>query len=275
MQWMACAQDSIPADALPQIARHASNFWQSASLSFARETLHQKALTLPKRKLRIGVKATQKLQPELKDREIISFYALSSFRSTPEALHEFRQVLSIDGKSTVLEDRALERFRNILGSRDDRAKTELQEDFAQANLTVAATDFGQLILLFTKANLSKYTFQLDSPVFIGADRATVIRFQQSGGQAALRIEEPGKEVKQPLLGELWVRQNDYLPLRITLTSRRQLESREVRDEARVDYTVNAAGGVLPASVVYRRYVNDQLTVENISEYSNWQPVKPK
>lgn len=269
------AQNAAIAQALPQIARQASNFWSAAGLYMARETLHQKALTMPKRKIRFGHKATQPVQPEFKDREIISYYALSNFRATPEALHEFRQVLSVDGNPVMPEDKALQRFRNILASKDDRAKGELQQDFEQANLSVAATDFGQLMLLFTKANLSKYSFEPDSAALIGADRALVIRFRQSGGQEALRIEEPGSQDKRPLMGQLWVRESDDQPLRITLTASRKLEKREVRDEARVDYAPNAAGTALPASVVYRRYVDNELTVENISQYSDWQPVKAK
>lgn len=261
--------------ALPKIARQASNFWGSATLYYAREILHQKALTLPKRKLRVGRKATEPPKPEFRDREIISYYALSSFRATPEALHEFRQVLSVDGKPVMPEEKALGRFRKILGSNDDRAKSELQEDFEQANLEVAATDFGQLVLLFTKANLSKYSFEAGAPAFIGADRAMVLGFRQSGGQESLHIEEPGKQDKQPLRGQLWVRESDYEPLRITLTAVRTIESKQVRDEARVDYATNASGSSLPASVVYRRYVGDQLIVENISQYSEWQPVKAK
>jgi hypothetical protein len=269
------AQETIPSETFLQIARHASKFWQDASGYFCRETLHQKALTLPKRKLRIGRQATEQVKPEFKDREIVSYYALGNFRATPEALHEFRQVVLVDGKPIIPEGKALQRFRTILMGNDDRAKTELQQDFEQANLAVAATDFGQLILLFTKANLAKYIFERDTPALIGADRTLVIKFRQSTGQEALRIGEPGKQVKQPLSGKLWVRESDYQPLRITLTATRHLESDEIRDDATVDYAPTAAGAVLPASVVYRRYVDNDLKVENVSQYSDWQPVNAK
>jgi hypothetical protein len=269
------AQDTLAPEVLPQIARQASKFWQGASGYLCRETLHQKALILPKRKLRIGRKATEPVKPEFKDREIISYYALSAFRTTPEALHEFRQVFLVDGKPTIPEAKALQKFRAILGSKDDRARAELQGDFELANLAVAATDFGQLILLFTKANLGKYIFERDSPALIGADRAIVITFRQSTGQEALRIGEAGKQVRQPLSGKLWVRESDYQPLRITLTATHQLDTEEVRDEASVDYAPTAGGGVLPASVVYRGYIDNELKVENVSQYSDWQPVNAK
>jgi hypothetical protein len=82
-------------------------------------------------------------------------------------------------------------------------------------------------------------------------------------------------VKKPLSGQLWVRESDYQPLRITLTATRQLESEEIRDEASVDYAPTAAGAVLPASVTYRRYVDNELKVENVSQYSDWQAVNAK
>jgi len=269
------AEETIPGETLAQISRHASRFWQAASGYFCRETMHQKALILPKRKLRIGRKATEPVKAEFKDREIVSYYALGSFRITPEALHEFRQVFLVDGKPVIPEAKALQRFQAVLASNDDRAKTELQEDFQQANLAVAATDFGQLILLFTKGNLGKYIFERDTTALIGADRAMVIKFRQSTGPEALRIGEPGKQVNQPLSGKLWVRESDYQPLRITLTATRHLETEEILDEATVDYAPTAAGSVLPASLVYRRYVDGELKVENVSQYSDWQPVNAK
>jgi hypothetical protein len=128
--------------------------------------------------------------------------------------------------------------------------------------------------LFTRANLGKYNFERDTPALIGADRTIVIKFRQSTGQESLRIGEPGKQVRQPLSGELWVRESDYQPLRITLTATRQLESEEIRDEARVDYAPTAAA-MLPASVTYRRYVDNEMKVENVSQYSGWQAVKGK
>jgi hypothetical protein len=60
-----------------------------------------------------------------------------------------------------------------------------------------------------------------------------------------------------------------------LTASRRLESDEIRDEASVDYAPTATGAVLPASVVYRRYINNEMKVENVSQYSDWQPVNSK
>jgi len=271
----AFAQDTLVTQALPQIAKQASRFWQTAPGYVAKETLKQKAAVKPKRKFRIGGGAVDPPKPELKDREIVSYYAISSFRSSPEALHEFRKVVSVDGKPAAPEGTALEKFRATLASSDDRARKVLQANFDKTGLAIAAIDFGQLILLFTKPNLQKYTFESHSTGLIGADRAVVIAFRQNTGAESFRIVEAGKQMNEPLSGELWVRDSDFTPLRITLTVSRREQFEEIRDEARVDYELKAGGTLLPASVVYRRFRSDELTVENVYEYSDWQPLRAK
>jgi hypothetical protein len=271
----AAAQDALISQALPQIAKQASKFWQNAPAYMAKETLKQRAAVQPKRKFRMGGGAIDPPKPELKDREIVSFYAISSFRTAPEALHEFRQVVSVDGKPVAAEAGILEKFRATINTADDRPKKALQADFEKTGLTIAATVFGQLIILFTKNNLEKYTFEPKSTGLIGADRAIVIAFRQNNGEESFRIVEAGKQVNEPLSGELWVRDSDFMPLRMTLNATRRDGHEIIRDEARVDYELKANGMLLPAAVVYRRFRNDELSVENVYEYSDWQPLKAK
>lgn len=259
---------------LAATARAASQFWKSAPGYMARETLHQKALTLPKKRLRIGAAAAEPPKPEFTHREIVSYYALASLRSAPEALRELRQILAVDGKSSLDDAAGRAKFRAILNSNDDRAKKLLLDDFEKTGLSVAATDFGQLVLLFTEANLSKYIFGLPEEGFVGAERSKVFPFRQKAGIEALRISEAGKQAREPLSGKLWVRASDQVPLRISLTSARREGSKNIRDEARVDYTPGAGRLILPASVSYRRFVNDELQVESIYQYSEWGPVNP-
>jgi hypothetical protein len=269
------AEDPLVARALPEIAKLASDFWHSAPDFMARETMKQKALSVPKRHVRIGAKATEPTKPTMKDREIVSYYAISFFNARRESLHEFRQIVSVDGKDSTASAEALAKFRATLDAKNDKAKQSLLDNFEKATLSVAATDFGQLVLLFTRANLPKYNFDLKPRQQVGADRALVIAFQQNAGGEALRITEPGRKVNQPLSGELWVRESDYQPLRITLTSTHLDEGDEIRDEARVDYAPRPGSIFLPASVTYRRYLKNTMIVENIAEYSDWRPVNKK
>ncbi len=269
------ADDSTLDQALREIARLASTFWHSAPDFMARETLNQKALTLPKRRFRVGASAVEPPKPEFTHREIVSYYALSSFHAAPEALHEFREIIAVDGRTVTDADRARDKFRETLNAADDKAKKALLAEFEKTSLAVTATDFGQLVLLFTKANLGKYSFESRGSALVGVDRAMVIDFRQSAGGEALRVAEPGKEVREPLAGQIWVRESDHAPLRITLNAGRRKRSERIRDEARVDYEPKSDGTFLPVSVVYRRFVNDDLHVEAIYQYTEWQPVNRK
>jgi hypothetical protein len=268
------AQDDGLTLVLAEVARVATTFWHRAPDYVARETLNQKALTLPKRKFRAGASAMEPPKPEFGHREIVSYYALSSFRTSPEALHEFREMVSVDGQN-ITGDNAADKFRTILNGGDDKAKKALLEGFEKTSLSVAATDFGQLILLFTKANQGKYNFRVQSSALVGADLALIVDFSQSAGGEALRVSEPGKEMREPLTGQIWVREAGFMPLRITLRTAHLEQSRTIRDEARVDYEPRADGMILPVSTVYRRFVNDELRVEAIYRYSDWQTVTKK
>lgn len=110
---------------------------------------------------------------------------------------------------------------------------------------------------------------------VGADRALIIRFKQTSGNDSLHISDAGKKVRRPLEGELWVREGDYLPLRITMTAQHLEDKAEIRDEARVEYAPLQSGLVLPAAVTHRRYVADKLYTENIYQYSDWQGADAK
>ena len=261
--------------ALSQIASHASQFWHSAPGYTARETLQQKAIVPSRRRLRIGQAALEPPKPAFRDREIVSYYGFSSYKAAPEALHEFRRVISIDGKPRADAAAARAGLQNVLLSSDDRKKRSLLEEFQKDGLGSAAIDFGQLILLFTRSNLPKYSFELAAEGMVGADRALIITFRQLAGNDSLHISEAGKNIRRPLQGELRLRESDLLPLRVALTSEHDEAGLPIRDNATVEYTPSPSGLILPAAVAYRRYVNDQLRVENVYQYSDWQPVSEK
>jgi hypothetical protein len=268
------AEDARLGQVLAEVARAAATFWHTAPEYIARETLSQKALTLPKRRLRTGSGALEPPKPEFGHREIGSFYVLSSFRTSPEALHEFREVVSVNGEAPP-GDSNPDRLRNAVATQDDKTKKALAHEFDRSSLAVTATDFGQLILLFTKSNQGKYDFSLHGLALVGADRAMILDFSQRAGAEAFRVTEPGRDVREPLTGQIWVREAGFVPLRITLATSRHDRSKTIRDEARVDYEPKGDGMVLPVSIVYRRFVNEELSVEGIYAYTDWRPLNLK
>lgn len=255
--------------ALHQIAKQASNFWRSAPSYVARETLKQKAIVPSRRKLRIGKAAEQPRTPSFKDREIVSYYGFSSYRAAPEALHEFRCVVAIDGK-TVAEDRAARtKLAYILESNDDGRKRALSQEFQKDGLGNSAIDFGQVVLLFTQSKLHQYSFEMRPSGLVGAEPALTLAFRQTAGRESLHITEAGKKVERPIEGELTVTEEDYRPLKVTLISKHWASNTDIRDHATVEYAASRSGLMLPVSVSFRRYFNDELYAESVAQYSDW------
>jgi hypothetical protein len=250
---------------LQKVAAAAARFPVTAIHYSARETLQQKAAAPAKTKhgMRVGGSAAQPVH--LDQREIVSWYGFSAPRGAPQALMEYRKPAATSSADEFLRE---------LRAAGDREKEKLRQDFEKQGLHGAATDFGQLLLLFSKTKQSEYAFSLGSSERIGADQAQVIHFEQRTGDAALKIAEGRRRIKEPLAGELWIRESDGAPLRITLKALRRQGDREVRDEARVEYDSLASGVILPAAVVHRRFVNDEMAGEDVYRYSDWHADKP-
>ncbi len=266
-------QDARVTEALFRLTNEASRLWQTAPAFIAREKVNQKVLARNRSHFRIGADAV-KAEPMFQTREIQSFYGFGTLPGAPEALREFREMYAVDGSPVEDENKARAKFVATMTGGDGASKQALITEFEKTCVAGSATDFGQLILLFTKTNVGKYTYALTGDTRLGVDTAWLIQFKQQAGSQSLHIAEGRKKISEKLNGEVWVRQGDYLPLRIVLTSTRKHDKNEVRDEAKVDYTV-VSGALLPAALVYRHFLNDEMVLESIYRYSDWQPVAPK
>jgi len=255
---------------LSRLGEEAEVFARMAPDMVAQETLKQRARKMPRRfRPRLGNSAVQPPKPQYRTREIVSEYGYSMFRQAPGVLHEFRQVVSVDGRRIASVEGARRTLSRGLRSEDDRLKKRMLEDFEKHGLTGAAADFGQVILLFGKRRLAEYAFSISGAGRIGADAALILSFQQTGGAGSLLIFDRRSALHQPLEGEIWVRQPDPLPLRIVLRSTRKEADAVIRDEARVDYVVSPHGALAPVSVVHRQLAGDELVVENLFQYSSF------
>ncbi len=253
---------------LARVAEEAEVFRQTAPKLLAQETLRQRALERPRRfRPRIGQAAAEPLKPEYRTREIVSEYTYGSFRDSPGVLHEFRQVVSVDGRALTAPSRARQKLTRGLQSADDRAKRRMLEEFERHGLRTAAADFGQLLLVFSRSRLHQYSFAWEGTARVGAEAAVIVRFRQMAGEGALTIFERGRTIRASLEGQLWMRDPDGLPLRIVLEATRQEDGQRVRDQATVEYVMSPHGVVVPASVLRRRFVGDVLMVEDVFQYS--------
>jgi hypothetical protein len=267
------APGSAPADErvramLARTAEEATVFAQAAPDLVARETFEQRVLHLPRRfRPRLGG-TTQPPKPQYRTREIVSEYGYANFRDSGD-LHEFRQIVSVDGRQVAGAAKARETLAAGIRSADDRRKKRMLEDFQRHGLTSAATDFGQLILLFRSRNMADFRFAYQGSDRIGADPVEVLSFQQIGGKESLMILERRKAIRQPLEGQIWLRKPDLLPLRIVVKSIRKEREQPLVDEAAVDYVLSSHGILVPVSVIHRQFTGRELTVENIFRYSSF------
>ena len=252
---------------LRRVAEEAEIFAQAAANLTAEETLQQRARKHPRRfRPRLGAGATQRPKPEYQTREIVSEYGFTVFKEAPGAIHELRQVVAVDGRRIASREEARRALARGVVSEDDRVKQRMLEQFRKYGLSEAAADFGQLILLFAVRRQADYYFRVTRTERLGADEAVVVEFQQKAGDGSLLIFQGKTAIHQRLDGEIWVRQGDWLPLRITLRSSRQVEKLAIRDEAGVDYVMSQHGVLAPASVVHRQWAGQELVVEDLFRY---------
>jgi hypothetical protein len=257
---------------LSAVVKQASLFWEAAPNFTAHETVTQKAVVRQRRTVHFRQLEPPPDRKNLKEEAMASYYGFSALSTAPEALREFRRIISVGAKQVENPAAAREKLERVLAAKDDGGKQALRRAFEKENPRGAAIDFGQLILLFIRSRMAEYSFAFGRAAMLGKDAAQVVSFQQTEGSGAIRISEPGRKLRIPLHGELWVRQDDDRVLRITLTVGRNDEDIAIRDEASVDYLPNPSGAILPGSVLYRRFLNDKLYFENTYQYSDWRAI---
>jgi hypothetical protein len=254
-----------------RLSEEAAVFSQQAPNIIAQETLRQRALKPPQRGFhpKIGKAATEPAKPEWQQRDLVSEYGFAKFSSG--SVHEMRRVVTVDGRAVEKSDQALDALARSITSTSDEQKRAALQEFEKLGLRGAATDFGQLLLMFGRTQIPKYEFDVKGSGLLGAEQALIFRYKQMEGKEGLTIFEGDKPapVHQRLEGEIWARQSDYLPLRITLVSVRGKAMYGIRDEAQVDYILTSYGFLAPASVVHRELRSTGLVAENVFQYSSF------
>jgi hypothetical protein len=259
------AQTLPLADILSRVSEEAEVFRQVAPKTLAEETLQQRSL-LPPPRFRIAG-ANKPVKMEYRNREIVSEYSFSGFKESESGIHEFRQVISVDGRHITTPEKARHALSLGLQSNDDRTRKRMLEDFKKYGLIDAAMDFGQLILMFSKRRVHNYDFRILGSDRLGADEATVLSYDQRQGDPGFLIFEGRKTIRSKLDGRLWVRSADGLPLRISLRAQWAEQRHTRRHEAVVEYALTSFGAVAPASVKHSEFFDNQLVTENLFRYT--------
>ena len=266
------AQAPAPQPTLPEIlarvAEEAEVLEQNAPKALTQETLEQRALIPPPRFLpRVGKAATVTPKPRLLVREIVSEYSVGTLQeSDSRDLVEFRQVISVDGRRVQSAEHARHALSLGIQSPDDRVRKRMLEDFAKHGLVDVATDYGLILLAFTKRGLENMQLKPAGETRVGAEDALIFSWRQTS-TAGGELEFLGnRAARRPLQGMLFVRKSDGLPLRVQAWAEHPDAKRTIRDEAAVDYALSTHGFLMPASVVHRHLVDGQLKTENLYRY---------
>ena len=146
------------------------------------------------------------------------------------------------------------------------------KQFEKYGLTGAVTDFGQMLLLFTRRQIERYEFTPQGSRMIGYDRALVFAYKQIDGPEALTLFEENKhdQVRQLKSG------------RRDSGARRRLRSaadhagrptgrcaRVVGKKRPSNYAMSKFGALLPASTEHRELRDGKVVAENQFSYTDF------
>jgi len=255
-----------------RLGDEAEAFQKIAPQLVGREMLHQRALAPPRFKMRVGDAAKQPQAADWKEHEIVSKYA---FALLGRQIHELRQVVSVDGKRVAGETQAQDALAKLITANDEQRKRRALEQLEKYGLRGGATDFGQILLLFSRRSVERYEFTAVGPRLMGTVATQVFHYQQLDGPQALTVYRgnSGAGAATPrrlsVQGEIWVREADGLPVRITMTATDTNTDKSLREEATVDYAMSEFGALLPVETTQRELHSGEEAAENKFTYSDF------
>jgi hypothetical protein len=256
------------AEILSRVAEEAEVLRQNAPRTVTTEILEQRAVLPPSRfRPRTGTLAAESPRVRISVREVVSEYTVGSLReSDSRNLLEFRQLVAVDGRPLRTVEGARHALSLGMQSSDDRIRKRMLEEFASLGLVDIATDYGLILLAFTRRGQADMRIEPAGASRIGVEDALVLRWRQTSA-AGGQLEFRGRNVaRRAMEGRLWVRQFDGLPMRIQAWVEHKDVRMTIRNEASVDYTLSTHGFLTPASVVHRHIVDGRLVTENLYRY---------
>ena len=254
------APQAVPPEILSRISEEAAVFQQNMPKALTQESLEQRAALPPSRfRPRIGSAATTPLKPRLQVREIVSEYRWAPSKN-PSLLTWSSSARSSRWMAGHVQTAEHARHALSLGiqSQDDRLRKRMLEDFAKNGLVDVATDYGLILLAFTRRGMASMEINPAGDARVGAESARVFAWRQTS-DAGGELEFHGRfSARRALQGALWVRSSDGLPLRIEAwVEYVDRGHHPIRDQATVEYVMLSHGFLTPASVVHRHFVDNQ------------------
>jgi hypothetical protein len=257
--------DELTKKMTARVSEEAEAFQRLAPEVLGQETLHQRSMK-PEGRFhpRVG-NGVQK--PEYQERTIVSEYGFTALAGLD--LHEIRQVTSVDGKKIQDTKKAQEGLAKAITAHDDGRKKELLKQFEKYGLLGAVTDYGQALLLFTRRNVEHYEFTAKGTNWLGGVGVYVFGYRQIDGPETVTLieEKNNDQVKHLRLeGEVWVRRDDFVPVRVTIMESQGNGEARVKEEASIDYAMSAFGALLPVKTEHRETRGGKIAAENDFHY---------
>jgi hypothetical protein len=250
---------------LEQVSASADDFQREARNLLTTETLAQRCYRIPEHShLAIG-RAADVLYAQIVRHEIESEYRVGAVRSDPSgSLVEVRSAMKKDGAAIRTREAAQKAIESDMASSESQIQRKLLSVFTDLGLVDVATNYGLMLLAFTRQGMPQLEIKPVGPRYFGAEDAFVFSWRQrSGGLLEVR---KGNTARRPLSGELWVRVADGMPLRITAGAEAAETKHRVRDDATVEFTRSPAGSVTPLLAIHRHFVDDRFLTENFFRY---------
>jgi hypothetical protein len=175
------------------------------------------------------------------------------------------------------EKRATDALAKLVIASDDERKARALQQLEKYGLRGGATDFGQILLLFSRGSVERYEFTAAGPRLMGTVATQVFHYQQLDGPQALTVYHgttaAGTATPQRLSvqGEIWVREADGLPVRITMTATDNSNDKDkpLREEATIDYAMSKFGTLLPVETTQRELRGGEEVAENQFSYRDF------
>jgi hypothetical protein len=146
------------------------------------------------------------------------------------------------------------------------------KQFEKYGLLGAVTDYGQALLLFTRRNLEQYEFTAKGTNYLNGVSVLVFGYRQlDGPETVTLIEEKNNDQVKHLRieGEVWVRGDNFVPVRITIMGRQGFDADQVREEAAIDYAMSQYGALLPVKTEHRETRGGKIAAENDFSYTEF------
>jgi hypothetical protein len=264
--------DELTKKMTARVSEEAEAFQRLAPEVLGEETLHQRSMK-PQGRFhpRVG---NEPVKPEWQEKTIVSEYGFTSFSDSADSssLHEIRQVTAVDGKKIEDTKKAQAALAKAITATDDARKKQLLKQFEKYGLLGAVTDYGQALLLFTRRNMERYEFTVKGSNSLNGETVRVFGYRQIDGPETVTVIEENRnnQVKHLRIeGELWVRSDNFVPVRIIMVATQTDAPDRAREEAAIDYAMSPYGALLPVKTEHRETRWGKIDAENQFSYANF------